>query len=293
MLTVYNDYLVSTLAQEHPVPTKNTMGYIKHSQACSIYHILCCLQYNEDTKASASEDNVSGSGESSGENDDADKSGESTGETDDGHSHLPPRSLPPKKTISTLQTNLSVGVKLDIPTMRLLQSLVRRLLQDESQMVREASCLAVGAILGASPEPQECLRDLKGCILKCMRCVETSAVHQCVARGLCIAIRMNSNVFSMCWGVEGGNGSGSTAGSEGLHKSGVAILDTSLVFAMSGTSDVKRLFHDFLWLALRVGEGEEGLHEYMALSQGENGKIMMTLVTKVLGRMSGISEEEC
>ena len=43
------------------------------------------------------------------------------------------------------------------------------------------------------------------------------------------------------------------------------------------------MFHGFLWLALGVGDEEQdGLGEYMRLAQGENGKIMMSLVSKTL-----------
>mmetsp|Transcript_28586 Transcript_28586/g.40931 ORF Transcript_28586/g.40931 Transcript_28586/m.40931 type:complete len:924 (+) Transcript_28586:46-2817(+) len=148
--------------------------------------------------------------------------------------------------------------------------LVKDLVQHNSIMVREAACRAIGVIIGSSVEPKSCLKEVKGALLKVMRLAESTEVLTNLAKGLTVAARECKGLFR--------------------GKPFNPILDGALMLALSGPSTVKVAYNDFLWLALDVGEGNEGLHEYMKLSQGDNGKIMMTLVTKVLGQMDGVSD---
>lgn len=64
---------------------------------------------------------------------------------------------------------------------------------------------------------------------------------------------------------------------------------------------VRNLFGAFLWVALGIEVGGnggggsrqrrgEGLAKYMELAEGENGKIMMGLVTKTLVKIDSVRE---
>ena len=70
------------------------------------------------------------------------------------------------------------------------------------------------------------------------------------------------------------------------------LLDGALMLSMSrGTAQqVRQAFDTFLWNALQ--KQESGLQEYMDMAQGENGRIMMSLVTKKLTRMPVVDEED-
>lgn len=148
--------------------------------------------------------------------------------------------------------------------------LTKDLLQHNSAMVREGAGRAVGVLIGSSSDPKSCLKEVKSAILKVMRLAESTEVLTNLASGLIVAARECKGLFR--------------------SKQGIPLLDGALMLAMSGPATVKVAYNDFLWLALDIGEGNDGLHEYMKQSQGDNGKIMMTLVTKVLGQMDGVSD---
>jgi hypothetical protein len=53
------------------------------------------------------------------------------------------------------------------------------------------------------------------------------------------------------------------------------------------------MFDAPLWLALGIGDQgtvHAGLSEYMPFAEGENGVIMMNLVTKVLARIKSVED---
>jgi len=149
--------------------------------------------------------------------------------------------------------------------------LLKDLIQHKEMMVREAACLAIGAVLGNSSDDKLFLKDVKSCVLKAMRPAESPEVQICLAQGLSLAAKKNADIF--------------------CHKNAIAILDSALMLAMSGPQNVKLAYNEFLWRALGVGEGDAGLDLYMKSSQGENGRIMMTFVTKVLSEMEPGSED--
>ena len=148
--------------------------------------------------------------------------------------------------------------------------LTKDLLQHKSIMVREGAGRTIGVLIASSSDPKSYLKEVKSSILKIMRLAESTEVLTSLASGLIIAARECKGLFR--------------------SKQGISLLDGALMLAMSGPAAVKVSYNDFLWLALDIGEGNEGLHEYMNQSQGDNGKIMMTLVTKVLGQMDGVSD---
>lgn len=50
-------------------------------------------------------------------------------------------------------------------------------------------------------------------------------------------------------------------------------------------------FNIFLWLALSIKEGGDGLHDYENVAMFENVKSMRSLASKVLSRIKDVQEE--
>jgi len=163
--------------------------------------------------------------------------------------------------------------------------LVKDALLDEDAAVRRTGCLAVGPLLSlvsrpldlttdASPQKASglsllTLKEVRSAVLKRMRTGEEEEVHIALAIGLMAAMKNDKRIF--------------------FCKAGLPILDGALVLSVSPLCavDVQKMFHGFLWLALAVGETDEdderdGLGDYMKLAHGENGRIMMSLVSKTL-----------
>ena len=155
-----------------------------------------------------------------------------------------------------------------------LQHLFKSFLVDEDANIRKSASLAIGAVLGRSNCASSCLKELKGSIIKCMRTTEHSEIHVNLARGLTVACKMNPNIFR--------------------GKPALPILDAALMLAVSGPRRVQNAFNKFLYVALSVKDFDvsEELEEYMNISEGENGRIMMTLVAKTLKRLVGFDEDE-
>jgi len=171
----------------------------------------------------------------------------------------------------------SVGCNVDAETLKTAVTFVKDLMIDEEAIVRQAACLAVGALLGQSIDNHHTiLREVRSVVLKCMRTTEDAGVHKCLARGLITALRMKPQ-----------------NGREALFlcKVGMPILDGALMLSMTASNpDVQRMFHNFLWLVLQIGEGMKGVDEYISLSEGENGRIMMSLVTKTLSKIEEVDD---
>ena len=148
----------------------------------------------------------------------------------------------------------------------------------EAVMVRKAACLALGPILGYGLTQ---LKEVKHTILKCMRATEDAEVHIFLARGLMVAARKRPKLF--------------------ICKHGTPVLDGALMLAMSAPIAVQKMFHGFLWIALGIDQREElsspssticrdYVSEYMTLAEGENGRIMMSLITKTLRNISSVKD---
>jgi len=150
-------------------------------------------------------------------------------------------------------------------------STIKDWMKHEDVIVRKAACLVIGATLAASNNEMS-LKEFRSSILKSMRATEDYRVHISLARGLSMVAKKQPNFF--------------------VCKSGLPILDGALLLSMTTKMpDVQRAFHLFLWWAL-LPEEEAGLKEYMKLAQGENGRIMMTLVAKTLQKMVHVDDEE-
>ena len=166
--------------------------------------------------------------------------------------------------------------------------LVKDALVDEDSAVRRTGCLAVGPLLSlvscpsdpsldSSPQKSAALslstlKEIRSSLLKRMRTGEEEEVHIALAIGLMAAMKNDKGIF--------------------LTKQGLSILDGALVLSVSPLCavNVQRMFHGFLWMALGVGDEErDGLGEYMSLAQGENGKIMMSLMSKTLSGIESVT----
>lgn len=149
--------------------------------------------------------------------------------------------------------------------------LVIDLMADHNDRVKEAASVAIGALLGSAEEVSGCIKLVEPMILKNMKPTEDIEVHKSIARGLFIAVSINSEVFD---------------GEQGLP-----ILNSALKLAMSGTQKVQFAFNEFLWLALQIGKDESKLDEYCNIANFENSRTMKTLATKVLSRIKSVDIE--
>ena len=148
---------------------------------------------------------------------------------------------------------------------------VKDLLNDESNIVREAACVAVGAVLGASPNTNTLLQKFEPTLLKCLDRKESMDVLRNIAKGLSILVQLRPGIF--------------------YGEKGLKILNASLANAMSGNQRVQLAFNDFLWLALDVKEGDAGLNRFTEEAMFEDSKKMKALYSKVLIRIKGVEED--
>ena len=172
---------------------------------------------------------------------------------------------------------LSHIISVDEAKFREMTLLMKDLMLDEDATVRCAASLAIGPILGRSGNQASSLRIVRHSILKCMRATEENNVHINLARGLMIATKLKQHLF--------------------ICKAGTPILEGALMLAVSGPDPTRRMFHGFLWLALGIGDASMenqnncfGLSEYMSLAEGENGKLMMRLVSKTLSKIKSVRD---
>lgn len=161
---------------------------------------------------------------------------------------------------------------LDSDLLRLLtehqRTMLKQWLKHHSKCVRMGACWAAGSALRSTTE----LKDFKSSILKCMRPTEDSSVLLALSQSLIETAKNQEKLF--------------------LCKAGLPVLDGALMLSMSrGTAQpVRKSFASFLWHALQ--KQESGLQEYMKMAEGENGRIMMSLVTKHFTRMPIVEEDD-
>ena len=151
-----------------------------------------------------------------------------------------------------------------------MAKLIKSLMTEEPAQVREAACTAAGAMLGAvnQDDLEKYLALLQPKILKCMDPKDNMEVLKSMAKGLSVGCQLKSDLFA--------------------NKLMLSILDGALKCAMSSPGRVQTSFNDFLWLALNVKDGEEGLNHYCGLAMFENTKKMKSLYSKVLVRIKSV-----
>ena len=143
---------------------------------------------------------------------------------------------------------------------------------DEKTFVREAACQAVGALLGSASDVSSCLQQVETTVLKIMIPKENTEVLKSLARGLCVAVRLNPAELLI------------HEGDALLLK----ILDGALTCSMQCTQRVQLAFHNFLWLALDVENGETGLNRYADMAMFESVKSMKSIYSKILVRIKSV-----
>lgn len=166
----------------------------------------------------------------------------------------------------------SAGIKLDLDILETMKETIGKFMFDENSAVRESACVAIGSVLGAASDTNACMVDVEDLVQKCMVVNESMEVLRSVAKGLSISVLMKPNIF---------NG-----------KKGLSILDAALKNAMSGNQRVQLAYNDFLWLALNVNDGDEGLIQYSKEAMFENSKKMKVLYTRVLLRIKSVDLDD-
>jgi HEAT repeat protein len=139
---------------------------------------------------------------------------------------------------------------------------------DDSAIVKEAACVALGAAMGSGPPSRR--TQVEPVLLKLMKSTqERMEVHKAIANGLCIALSIIQD--------------------DKIDFLGKTLLDACLGLAMSGSQRVQYAYNDVLWLALSVIDGDEaGLERYLALASFDNAKTMKALHSKVLSRIKSV-----
>jgi len=166
----------------------------------------------------------------------------------------------------------SVGQEIDRNIYKSVSSTIQTLMKDDKTMVKEAACVAIGAVLGSSTEFKSTLSLVEKNIVKCMDTNEELPVQQAVANGLCVTARLQSGVFRT--------------------QEGLVLINNALKMAMSGAQRVQFSYNDFLWIALDAQNGETGLEEYLSLAHFDNAKKMQAIYSKVLAKIKTVNDDE-
>ena len=148
--------------------------------------------------------------------------------------------------------------------------MIKNYMTDETSQVQEAACVAAGVILGAVDEDStdKFVSLLQPSILKCMDPKGTMEVLKSMAKGLSVGVQLEPDLFG--------------------RKSTLIILDAALRCSMTGQQRVQLAFNDFLWLALKVKDGDHGLNQYCDMAMFENSRKMKSLFEKVLVRIKAV-----
>ncbi len=166
----------------------------------------------------------------------------------------------------------SIGREINQSIYKRVSTLIQTLMTDEKTMVKESSCVAIGALLGSSTEIKTALSHFEKSVIKCMDTKEELSVQQAVANGLCITARLQPGIFRT--------------------EEGLPLINAALKLAMSGAQRVQFSYNDFLWIALDVAKGQGGLDEYLSLAHFDVAKKMQAIYSKVLVRMKSVHVDE-
>lgn len=151
-----------------------------------------------------------------------------------------------------------------------LTRLCKAYIDDDKSLVREAGCVAIGAVIGRYPDTKAGFTALQADFLAIMsNSSEPMEIHRALARGLCFALSM-------------------IQGEKRLETMGIPLVDASLQLALSETQRVQYAYNDVLWMALYVEKGEAGLDRYSSMAVADNVRSMKSLHSKVLSR-----QKEC
>jgi hypothetical protein len=167
----------------------------------------------------------------------------------------------------------SVGPLVTKDTHAAFMRLIISYMKDDKGLVKEAGCVAIGAVIGSASDSKACLRQVERLILDILQDKqERMEVHRALARGLCWALQLSNEEDNVAF-------------------FGKFLIDATLQQAMSGSQRVQYAFNDVLWLILNVPNGDAGLEAYMGIANFDNAKAMKSLYTKVLSRIKEVNVE--
>ena len=75
-------------------------------------------------------------------------------------------------------------------------------------------------------------------------------------------------------------------------KLGQPYLEAALENAMYGNQRIQLAYNDFLWLALDVKNGEDGISKYASIAMFDKAKKMKSLYSKALIRIKNVEIED-
>jgi len=167
----------------------------------------------------------------------------------------------------------SVAADIDERAIARVTELITKYMKDDKSAVKEAACVAIGAVVGSNSDSSSKLREVEPLLLNILRDnQERMEVHRSVGRGLCLALILSD--------------------ADGVSLMGKALIDACLQMAMSGAQRVQFSFNDVLWLAFDVANGEAGLESYQDIANFDNSKAAKSLYTKVLTRIKSVSYDD-
>lgn len=150
---------------------------------------------------------------------------------------------------------------------------VQLYINDEKGAVKEAACVAFGAVVGRSENPSAALSQMEPALLEILNNLRAPVeIHRATAAGFCILLELAEHQDK-----------------DNVEFLGKTLMDGILQVAMSDQKRVQIAFHDVLWLALSVAAGQAGLDKYAGIAQFENVKSMRSLHTKVLSRIKEVT----
>lgn len=175
--------------------------------------------------------------------------------------------------VCAIRRILTTGVSKELDE-GLLSALFRvsfEYIKDDKNDVKDASCIAIGSVVGRSKNPTAALRQAEPALLSIMgNTKERIETHQALAKGLCLALQLAD-------------------AEDNVDFFGLTLLNACLKLAMSGSQRVQFAYNDVLYLALEVAEGQAGLDRYSALAMFEDSKQMKSVYSKVLLKIKQIT----
>lgn len=167
--------------------------------------------------------------------------------------------------------SVDVAAELDENILSNLLKQSLKYMKDDKATVKDAGCVAIGAVIGRSKNPTVTLRGVEAELLAVMgNTKETLETHQALAKGLCLALTLAKS-------------------KDNVDFFGVTLLNACLKLAMSGVQRVQFAYNDVLYLALHVAEGQGGLDRYSGQAMFQDSKQMKSLYSKVLLKMKQIT----
>lgn len=164
-----------------------------------------------------------------------------------------------------------VGAKLEGDMQDQLKCQVLEYMKDDKAIVRNAGCVAIGAVVARASDASATLEEVKPELLSMMgNSKEKLETHQAIAAGLCLALTLAD-------------------AENNLDLFGLDLMNASLKLAMSGAQRVQFAFNDVLYVALNVAQGQEGLDYYSSIAMFENSKQMKSIYSKVLLKIKEVT----